>query len=86
VEEKMKTFLVCWGLNVIFFVIPIIIIFIIFILNNLAIGIDNKLKSNVYSTSHLKSSINIVNQTNLLLTSYKAQQKILNIEKARNDL
>jgi len=82
----MKTFLVCWGLNVIFFVIPIIIIFIIFILNNLAIGIDNKLKSNVYSTSHLKSSINIVNQTNLLLTSYKAQQKILNIEKARNDL
>ncbi len=82
----MKTFLVCWGLNVIFFVIPIIIIFIIFILNNLAIGIDNKLKSNVYSTSHLKSSNDIVNQTNLPLTSYKAQQRILNIEKARNDL
>jgi len=69
-----------------FFVIPIIIIYIVFILNNLAIGIDNKLKSNVCSTSHLKSSNNIVNQTNPPLTSYKAQQRILNIEEARNDL
>ncbi len=69
-----------------FFVIPIIIIYIVFILNNLAIGIDNKLKSNVYSTSHVKSSNNIVNQTNPPLTTCKAQQRILNIEKATNDL
>lgn len=61
-------------------------IYIVFILNNLAIGIDNKLKSNVYSTSHVKSSNNIVNQTNPPLTTYKAQQKKSKYWKARNDL
>jgi hypothetical protein len=44
-----------------FFIISIVIIYIVFILNNLAIEIDNKLKSNVYSTSHVKSSNNIIN-------------------------
>jgi hypothetical protein len=64
-----------------FFIIPIVIIYIVFVLNNLAIGIDNKLKSSVYSTSYVKSSNNIVNQTNPPLITYKAQQRILNIER-----
>jgi hypothetical protein len=64
-----------------FFIISIVIIYIFFILNDLAIGINNKLKSNVYSTSHVKSSNTIVNQTNPPLTTYKTQQRILNISR-----